>query len=132
MTLAPFSTRNRIEQELLEERNALDRWSAEGGSAGDPFGALARIEARLGRQHERLQRGIWPSERVRRSFVAFEDLTRPEERTFGVYLIRLVGTGFGQVICASHPTAKRLARSRTQYGEAQLSLLEAINTPALD
>ena len=98
--------------------------------AGDPFGTLARIEARLERQHEK--RRIWPSERVRGAYVAFEDLTRPEERTFGFDLIGLAGTSFGQVIRASHPTAKRLARSRTQYGEAQLFFLEAINTPALD
>ena len=123
-------SRSSTERELLEERNALERWTAEGGSSRDPFDALAKIEARLERQEER--RRTWPYERVRKDFVAFEDLTRPEDRTFGFYLISLAGAKFGQVIRASHPTAKRLARSRTQYGEAQLCFLEAINTPALD
>jgi hypothetical protein len=70
--------------------------------------------------------------RLRRHFGAFEDLTRPEERSFGFYLIRLAGARFGQIIRASHPTAKRIARSRTRYGEAELSFLGAIDTPALD
>ncbi|MPZ50556.1 MAG: hypothetical protein GEU75_14880 [Dehalococcoidia bacterium] len=130
MTPPTIRSRSSTERELLEERNALERWTAEGGSARDPFDALARIEARLQRQEER--RRTWPYERVRRGFVAFEDLTRPEERTFGFYLISLAGAKFGQVICASHPTAKRLARSRTQYGEVQLSFLEPVTTPALD
>lgn len=68
----------------------------------------------------------------RRGFVAFEDLTRPDERTFGDYLIKVVGTGLSQVLSASYPTAKRVARSRTQYGESELSFLAAIDTPALD
>jgi hypothetical protein len=66
----------------------------------------------------------------RRAFVAFEDLTKPAERTYGHYLIRVAGRG--QVIRASHPTASRVARSRTQYGQAELSFLGAIETPALD
>jgi hypothetical protein len=51
---------------------------------------------------------------------------------FGYYLITLASDDWSQVIRASHATAKRIARSRTQYGDAQLSFLEAIDTPALD
>jgi hypothetical protein len=62
----------------------------------------------------------------------FEDMTLPEERTFGFYEVKVAGTTFAQVIRASHPTASRVARSRTQYGDAQLYFLEPIDTPALD
>lgn len=67
-----------------------------------------------------------------RPFSSFEDLTAPSERTFGFYLIAVAAPGRTQVIRASHPTASRLARRRTQYGEAKLSFLDAIDTPALD
>ena len=62
---------------------------------------------------------------------AFEDVTIPAERTFGFYLIT-VGYEQSWMIRGSHHTAKRIARGRTQYGEAQLSFLEAIDTPALE
>jgi hypothetical protein len=68
----------------------------------------------------------------RASFCAFEDLTRPAERTFGFYLIRVTDACRSRVVQAAHPTAKRLARSRTQYGGTELSFLGAIDTPALD
>jgi hypothetical protein len=68
----------------------------------------------------------------RRPFSSFEDWTIPADRTFGYYLITVNGWEHAQVIRASHPTAARIARSRTQYGEAELSFLEAIDTPALD
>ena len=70
--------------------------------------------------------------RLRRTAVAFEDLTRPEERAFGAYLVAVAEVHLSQVIRASHSTAKRIARSRTRYGEAELSFLGAIDTPALD
>jgi hypothetical protein len=73
-----------------------------------------------------------PSLSVRRAFSSFEDLTIPAERTFGYYLITVPTAGRAQMIRASHPTASRIARSRTQYGEAELSFVEAIETPALD
>jgi hypothetical protein len=62
---------------------------------------------------------------------AFEDLTWPAERTFGFYLIKVDSSDRSQVVRAAHPTAKRLARSRTQYGGTELSFLGAIDTPAL-
>jgi hypothetical protein len=65
-------------------------------------------------------------------FLAFEDLTLPEERTFGFYRIEVAEIGLNQVVRASHRTAGRIARSRTQYGQAELSFLDAIETPALD
>jgi hypothetical protein len=68
----------------------------------------------------------------RPSSTTVEDLTIPAERTFGYYLITVAVANCAQVIRASHSTASRLARSRTQYGNAELSLLEAIETPALD
>jgi len=73
-----------------------------------------------------------PPPKVRQHYIAFEDLTRLSELPFGFYLIRVPAWEYSQVIRASHPTAPRIARSRTQYGEAELSFLGPINTPALD
>ncbi|HLF78050.1 MAG TPA: hypothetical protein VJB57_11245 [Dehalococcoidia bacterium] len=70
--------------------------------------------------------------RMRRDYVAFEDLTRPGARTYGFYLVYVSNSDYSQLIRASHPTAARIARSRTQYGEAELSFLDPIETPALD
>ncbi len=56
----------------------------------------------------------------------------PGERTYGAYLVKVPAVRLSQVIRASHPTATRIARSRTQYGEAVLSFLGPIETPALD
>jgi hypothetical protein len=70
--------------------------------------------------------------KVRTKYIGFEDVTRPDQRTFGFYEVKVLGTSFSQVIRASHPTACRLARSRTQYGQAELSFLEPIDTPAID
>jgi hypothetical protein len=70
--------------------------------------------------------------RVRSRYIAFEDWTLPDQRTFGFYEVKVIGTAFAQVIRASHRTAARLARSRTQYGDARLYFLEPIDTPALD
>jgi hypothetical protein len=76
--------------------------------------------------------GRAPGSTARRALIAFEDLTRPAERAYGFYLIKVAVAGQSRVIRASHPTAKRLARRRTQYGDAELSFLGAIDTPALD
>jgi len=70
--------------------------------------------------------------RMRQRSIAFEDLTRPSERTFGVYEVRIIDSGFTQLIRASHPTAARIARSRTLFGDSELSFVDAIDTPALD
>ena len=70
--------------------------------------------------------------RVRSEHVDFADLTDPHERVFGFYLIKVPAWDYGQLIRASHATAARLARSRTQYGDAELHFLEVIDTPALD
>jgi len=70
--------------------------------------------------------------RVRSEHVDFADLTDPHERAFGFYLIKVPAWDYGQLIRASHATAARLARSRTQYGDAELHFLEVIDTPALD
>ena len=116
--------------ELVEQRDALDRWTGEGGAAPDPFGSVARIEARLARMaaglavDDCLSSGTAP--------VAFEDLTRPEERTYGFYLIEVPEAHIGQVVRASYPTASRIARSRTRYGDAGLSFLTPVETAALD
>jgi hypothetical protein len=69
---------------------------------------------------------------VRQDYVDFEDHTRPSDRAFGLYLITVPAWEYSQVIRASHPTASRVARSRTQYGDAELHFLGAIETPALD
>ena len=71
--------------ELLEEKDALERWAGEGGWFSDPCGSLARIEAKLELQTEPQSVARTHAGRMTRSFVAFEDLTRPEERTFGFY-----------------------------------------------
>ncbi len=69
---------------------------------------------------------------IRRKPVAFEDRTTPEQRTFGVYLIRSPATGFSQTFTGSYRVARKLARSRTQYGDTELIFLEAQDTPAVD
>jgi hypothetical protein len=116
---------------LTEERNALERWVGEGGAPTDPYRSLARIETRLKHFAQRGRIGLVSSAPLPRAS-AFEDETTPGERTFGHYLINVTGTSHSQVIRASHSTAKRLARSRTQFGRARLSLLDVIDTPALD
>ena len=70
--------------------------------------------------------------KVRNRYIAFEDRTRPDERAHGLYLVTVSGTDFAKMIRASCPTASKIARSRTQYGDAELSFLEAVETPALD
>jgi hypothetical protein len=67
-----------------------------------------------------------------RPYVGFEDLTLPDERPFGFYLVTVADPHVGQVYQVSYATARRLARSRTQYGDAELTFLGAIDTPALD
>ncbi len=141
-------------RELIESEAALQRWEGEGGSPHDPFGLGERIQAKLERyregnegsnESECAERGLptWPGwnatderkvqpPRVRRHYTAFEDHTSPGERTFGFYVIKVPAWDYGQVVRASHPTAARLARSRTQYGEAELHFLRPIDTPALD
>ena len=140
--------------ELIEDEAALQRWTGEGGSACDKFGVVARIQAQLERHREGRQAleqrqseyqalATWPGwkgydgrkaqpPKVRQDYIAFEDHTRPDERTFGFYLIRVPALGYGQLARASHPTAARIARSRTQYGESELHFLKPIDTPALD
>jgi hypothetical protein len=141
-------------RELIEEEAALHRWTGEGGSPQDPFGRMARIQAQLEGYRQRSQRpknlqhaerglATWPGfhaangrkvqpPRVRQHYIAFEDHTRPHERGFGFYIVKVPAWDYGQMIRASHPTAARLARSRTQYGESELHFLRAIDTPALD
>jgi hypothetical protein len=70
--------------------------------------------------------------RVRSKPVAFEDRTTPEERAYGVYLIRELGGAYAETITGSYRTARRRARSRTQYGEMELIFIEPLDTPAGD
>ncbi len=70
--------------------------------------------------------------KVRTNYIDFNDLTSPSERTFGFYEVKVPGTSVAQVFRASYSTACKLAHSRTQYGDAELSFLEPIDTPALD
>ena len=125
-------TTTQLRRDLLEERDALVRWAGEGGAPADPYNTLPRIEARLERLAPSVLSAPAQSARTRRPLTAFEDLTRPAERSFGFYLIEVVGANGSQVLRASHPTARRVARRRTQYGETSLSFLEPIDTPALD
>ena len=141
-------------KDLIEEEAALQRWTGEGGSPQDPFGRMDRIQAQLEGYREGSQRpnnlqyadrglATWPGwnaadgrkvqpPRVRQGYIAFEDHTRPNERSFGFYLVKVPAWAYGQLIRASHPTAARIARSRTQYGESELHFLRPIDTPALD
>ena len=68
----------------------------------------------------------------RKAIVAFEDLTTPEQRKYGVYLIRSKTTDYSQSFTGPYRQARRLARSRTQYGDIELSFLEASETSAGD
>lgn len=75
---------------------------------------------------------MMPPKRVRSHYVDFFDGTDPRERGYGFYLIKVPAWDYNQLVRASHATAARIARSRTQYGDAELHFLEAIDTPALD
>jgi hypothetical protein len=72
------------------------------------------------------------AKKVRENPVAFEDRTTPEQRAFGVYLIRSPGGDYSQTFTGSYRMARRLARSRTRYGEIELVFIEAMDTPAAD
>jgi hypothetical protein len=73
-----------------------------------------------------------PVQRASREPVAFEDLTTPEQRAFGVYLISSPDTGYSRVFTGSYRMARRLARGRTRFGDVELRFLEPMETPAVD
>jgi hypothetical protein len=146
-------TRSRRINELKEEEEALQRWEGEGGSPCDSFGVLDRIQAQLEPRREdhlapiasaSTRRASWPGwtggpygrltppPRVHRDAVGLKDLSNPADRGFGFYLIQVPAWDYSQLIRASHATAARVARSRTQYGDTELRFLESIDTPALD
>ena len=63
---------------------------------------------------------------------AFEDLTRPEERRHGVYLIRVEGEDrHSASVTGAYETARRLARRKTAFGNVTLSFGYEVDTPAL-
>jgi hypothetical protein len=68
--------------------------------------------------------------RKRKALTAFEDKTTPEQRSYGIYMISSIGGDFSQTYKGSYLRARRLARSRTQYGEMELSFVEPQDTPA--
>jgi hypothetical protein len=136
-------------EDVKQAIEALQRWEGEGGSAADPF----RVADHLGRRADaaamavalaRRARASWPGwtsgpkgkltppRRVSRSSRDVHDLTDPGVRAYGYYLIKVPSTQYSQLMRASHATAARVARSRTQYGPSELHFLEAIETPALD
>jgi hypothetical protein len=62
----------------------------------------------------------------------FKDNTQPEERTFGFYEVQVPSAAIALVFRVSHPTACKLARGRTRYGDTELFFLEPIDTPAIN
>jgi hypothetical protein len=64
--------------------------------------------------------------------IAFEDLTTPEQRAFGVYLISSPDAGYSRLFTGSYRMACRLARGRTRFGEVELRFIEPMETPAVD
>jgi hypothetical protein len=136
-------------EEIKQAETSLQRWEGEGGSAEDAFRVVDALERRKQAieravEQNRRTRADWPGwlsgpneslvppPRVRQNYVAFTDRTDPAVRAYGYYLITVPEWDYSQLLRASHATAARVARSRTQYGEAELHFLGAIDTPALD
>ena len=70
--------------------------------------------------------------KVRREPVAFEDRTTPDQRVYGVYLIKAPGTGYAETYTGPYRNARKLARSRTRFGDIELVFIEPHETPAID
>src|SRR5690606_22266578 len=130
---------------LKEALDELQRWEGEGGSPGDPFGVVEDLYRRaMAATLARHERATWPGwasgpnmrltppPRVLGVSREVEDMTNPYFRGHGFYLIKVPSVQYSQVIRASHVTASRVARSRTQYGPSELHFLGEIETPALD
>jgi hypothetical protein len=135
--------------ELAEAKESLKRWEGEGGSPHDTFGVVEDLERRQEAIATKLElsrrgRATWPGwisgpdgrltppPRVRNDHVSFDDYTDTAGQSYGYYLITVPSWDYSQVLRASHATAARVARSRTQYGDSELHFLGAIETPALD
>ncbi len=73
-----------------------------------------------------------PPRRIRPNPIAFEDRTTPDERPYGLYLIRSAAAGYAETFTGSYRTARKLAPRRTQYGEIELVFIEPQDTPAID
>jgi hypothetical protein len=136
-------------REIKEASRSLERWEGEGGSPHDRFGVVDELSRRQEAiasavELSRRARATWPGwlsgpdgrltppPRVRQDYVPFQDKTGPGVKEFGYYLIRVPAWDYSQILRASHSTASRVARSRTQYGDAELHFLGVIETPALD
>jgi hypothetical protein len=132
--------------DLKEATEALQRWEGEGGSPTDLFGVVEDLNRRAVAATPNLRaRASWPGwtsglngrltppPRVPSAPPEVADLTDPRCRGYGFYLVKVPSAQYSQIIRASHATASRLARSRTQYGSpSELYFLEEIETPALD